>query len=393
MRDIIEKYDKLITAVLVIVAFVLGIGYWFAEEKSEPVYLSKIDRLMFDKDNKAPKFVLTLPDKFIAKAKDKDKKVFFDSVKPLVENPKKEEDTGFSLEKLLAAVPNLLVLQEQKATQQLEFIDIDEALSEPEKDGKKLPKISDDMRKPWSSYGKSVNIQPNFKKVAIVIAGLGFDPNAINKISDAFDSEVSLSFTPYTPKPYDAIVKGRSMGHETYVDLLLASRDFLKEDTGPLSINLNLSPEEALERFYQTIMQPAPIGGVVIRDGVANENNKMLLTLLLEEAKKRGLLIIDATNENGIDKIEIEGLARRKADIVINKDIKTQAIQSTLQTAENIAFDKGQVLIVADPKPVIVMALYNWIKTFSPQISYEEAKTVEISKPFALVPASNLVVE
>ena len=65
----------------------------------------------------------------------------------------------------------------------------------------------------------------------------------------------------------------------------------------------------------------------------------------------------------------------------------------TLQTAENIAFDKGQVLIVADPKPVIVMALYNWIKTFSPQISYEEAKTVEISKPFALVPASNLVVE
>ena len=52
MREKLEKYDKLITAALVIVAFILGIGYWFAEEKSEPEYLSKIDRLMFDKDNK-----------------------------------------------------------------------------------------------------------------------------------------------------------------------------------------------------------------------------------------------------------------------------------------------------------------------------------------------------
>lgn len=74
MRENLEKYDKLITAALVIIAFVLGIGWWFAEEKSEPVYLSKIDRLMFDKDNKAPKFVLTLPDKLIAKAKNKNRR-------------------------------------------------------------------------------------------------------------------------------------------------------------------------------------------------------------------------------------------------------------------------------------------------------------------------------
>lgn len=393
MRDIIEKYDKLITASIVIVAFVFGIGYWFAEEKSEPVYLSKIDRLMFDKDNKAPKFILTLPDKFAAKTKNKEKKVFFDTIKEPEAASPQEEDQEFSLEKLLAMVPNLMTLPEKKATQQLDLIELDEALTEDGSDGKKLPKISDDERKPWSSYGKIVSTQPNFKKVAIVIAGLGFDQNAVNKISDALDSEISLSFTPYTPKPYDAIIKARSLGHETYVDLLLSSKDFLKEDTGPLSINLNLSPEEALERFNNTIMQPAPIGGVVIRDGVANENNKMILTILLEEAKKRGLLIVDATSENGIEKIENPGLARRKADIVIGKDATKDLIKNYLQEAENIAFDKGQVLIVADPKPIIVMAIYNWIQTFSPQISYEEAKTLEISKPFALVPLSNLVVE
>lgn len=394
MRDVIEKYDKLITAALVVIAFVLGIGYWFAEEKSEPVYLSKIDRLMFDKDNKAPKFVLTLPNKLVATAKEKGNKVFVDALKKIEDDDNVENEImDFSLEKLLASVPNLFNLPKKSNTQKLEYIDLDENLTDITSNTKKLPKISNDGRKPWSSYGNAINIQPNFKKVAIVIAGLGFDQNAINKIAEAFDSEVSMSFTPYTPKPYDAITKARASGHETYVDLLLSSRDFLKEDTGPLSINLNLSLEEALERVYTTISQPAPIGGIIIRDGVANDNNRMVISSILAEAKKRGLLVVDATSENGIDSIDVDGLARRKADIVINKDTNKETIKEYLKTAETIAFDKGQVLIVADPKPIIVVLLYNWINTFSPQISYEEAKTVEISKPFALVPLSNLVVE
>ncbi len=392
MRDIIEKYDKLITAVLVIVAFVLGIGYWFAEEKSEPVYLSKIDKLMFDKDNKAPKFVLTLPDRFAFRTAKKEK-IFVDVIKENKPVRKAEEDTEFSLEDLLKNVPLLQNLPAKSATQQLDYIEFDETLIEPAEDNRNLPKISDTGKKPWSTYGTTVNVQPNFKKVAIVIAGMGFDINAVNKVAEALDSEVSLSFTPYTPRPYDAINKARNLGHETYVDLLLSSRDFLKEDTGPLSITLNLSLDETLKRFRNTIMQPAPVGGLIIRDGIADENAKLLLSALLREAKNRGLLVVDATNEDGIDKIEIDGLARRKADIVINKDMDKETIEKHLQSAEDIAFDNGQVLIVVDPKPIIIFALYNWIKTFSPQVSYEEAKTLEISKPFALVPLSNLVVE
>lgn len=393
MPNNLEKYDKLITAALVIIAFVLGIGYWFAEEKSEPVYLSKIDRLMFDKDNKAPKFVLTLPDKLKTRAKNKNNEIFVDAVQESKPRQSQQIDEEFSLEKLLAGVPSLFNLPAKAPTQQLDAIELDVALVEMSPSGDKLPRMSTDERRPWIEYGRSVKIQPNFKKVALVIAGLGFDANAVNKIAEAFDSETSLSFTPYSPKPYDALIKARDGGHETYVDLLLSSKDFLKEDTGPLSINLNLSLENALDRFYKTIAMPAPIGGAIIRDGIANESNTVIISALLGEAKKRGLLIVDATSGDGINKIKVEGLARRKADIVIDKDMDKVAIEKALKKAENIAFDKGQVLIVADPKPMAVVTLYNWIQTFSPQVSYEEAKTVEITKPFALVPLSNLVVE
>lgn len=393
MREKLEKYDKLITAGLVIIAFVLGIGWWFAGEKSEPVYLSKIDRLMFDKDNKAPKFVLTLPDQLTAKEKNKNEEIAIEAVQQEPVKPEIEEEHIFSLEKLLETVPMLHNLPNRQPTQSLEYIEPLEELTETDTTGKKLPKISETGQKPWIEYGNAVTIQPNFKKIAIVISGLGFDGAAINKISDTFNSEVSMSFTPYTPKPKDVVLKARMSGHETYVDLLLPSRDFLKEDTGPLSLNRNLSQEDIKKRFYDTIGMASPVGGVIIRDGIADTSNADTLTTLLTEIKNRGLLIVDASLDNGIEKLKIDGLARRKADLIINKDMTKDEIEIKLKQAENLAFDKGQVLIVTDAKPVALIALYNWIQTFSPQVSYEEAKNIAISKPFALVPVSNLVVE
>lgn len=393
MRTNLEKYDKLITAGLVIIAFVLGIGWWFAGEKSEPVYLSKIDRLMFDKDNKAPKFVLTLPDQLTAKKQSKNEEIAVEAVQQEPVKTEIEEEHVFSLEKLLETVPMLHTLPNQQPTQTLEYIEPAEELVEIDAAGKTLPKISESGQKPWIEYGKAVTVQPNFKKIAIVISGLGFDGAAINKISDTFDSEVSMSFTPYTPKPKDVVLKARMAGHETYIDLLLPSKDFLKEDTGPLSLNRNLSQEDIQKRFHNTIGLASPIGGVIIRDGIADTSNAETLTTVLTEIKNRGLLIVDASLDNGIEKLKVEGLARRKADLIINKDMTKEEIDIKLKQAENLAFDKGQLLIVTDAKPVALIALYNWIHTFSPQVSYEEAKNVAITKPFALVPVSNLVVE
>ena len=394
MREKLEKYDKLITAFLVITAFILALGWWFAGEKSEPVYTSKIDKLMFDKDNKAPKFVITLPDKLVA-TNQKDLKEISVDAETVQTNENvvaDEENKDVSFETLLADMPNIFSLPNQAPSEELKAVSFIENLTE-DADGLKLPKLSEDGKKPWIEYGCSVKTQPNFKRVAVVIAGLGFDPNTTNKIVEIFDSKVSMSFSPYAPKNVDTIQKAREKAHETYADLLLSSKDFLIEDSGPLSITTDLKKNEAIARFNKTIATNAPIGGIVVRDGVINDENQGVIVSLLDEAKKRGLLAIDATSDSKFSALTVAGLPRRKADILISKDTPKSQLDSILKKAENIAFDKGQVLLVVDPKPVIIVAVYNWIKTFSPQVSYEEAKTVDITKPFALVPVSNLVVE
>ena len=63
MIEFIRQKKILILVVLITLAGIIGIGYQSAEQKSEPIYRSKIDRIMYDTYNQSPKYVITLPDR------------------------------------------------------------------------------------------------------------------------------------------------------------------------------------------------------------------------------------------------------------------------------------------------------------------------------------------
>jgi len=385
------SYKILATFAVMSVLAIAFIGFWFADEKSEPQYLSKIDKLMFEKENTAPKFVLTLPAPGEIRTTSISADPNLDSSKLMQQNGERKVSLE-TLEEIIAHIPTLRLLKDKEQTQTLKHVRLPEEMVENE--GKLLlPKISMEGFKPWNEYGVSVKTLPNFKKVAVIIKGEGLDPQSFEKIIKAFDSEVAISFSPYAQNTGSKILSARALGHETYIDLLLSSKDFLKSDSGPMSMSITISPEEAMDRLKRSLSTGAPVGGVVINEGLADEDNAEMLTSLLIELKKRGLLIVDATHADGIDKIAIKGLARRKADIVIESNMRRETIVSMLKKAEEIAFNKGQVVVVVSPKPAAVVETYNWINSFSPQLSYEEAKNMELSKPFALVPISNLTME
>ena len=245
-------------------------------------------------------------------------------------------------------------------------------------------------------YGHQVQIAPNFYKVSVVFKNTGIDVRTFESMNKALPSEISFSFSPYTINASEMITDARKLGHETYMDLLLASRDVLKADNGPLAMGLTVGEEENMRRFYTALSSNAPIGGMTIVDGMIDETTKSLLLSALEELKNRGLLIVDATSGNEVENIQMPKLPRKKADIVISDNFTNENIQYLLKQAEQIAQDKGQVLIVATPKPIVITAIKNWAESFSPQLSYEQMKEqniTSIERPFALVPISNLVVE
>lgn len=388
MFKTLKRTRYLILTFMIALAIIIGLGYLFAEKRSEPVYLSKIDRLMFENKNKSPRFVLTLPDKkFVRKT----------GIREKVEDTpatNTEMTNDEMVKKFLMSLPILASLPEEPGLQPLEIIELKKDMIE-EKNDLLLPKIAKNGDKPWVEYGVHKEVQPNFYRVAIVLKNVGFDSTSANQIFKVFPSEVAISFTPYAQNLKQNIIDARKAGHETYVDWFLPSKDVMRSDTGPLAMSLTVSAEENLRRLQKTIATGAPIGGIVIDDGFADKDNAEQLQKSMEELKNRGLLLIDATHGEGLNTIKRQGLARSKADVVIDQRYYREYVQNKIIEAENVAMDKGYVLIVAEPKPVVLKMLSEWIKTFSPQLNYEQLKEQGkvIEKPFALVPASNIVVE
>ena len=379
-----SQKSKLTIAVLFAIILMTLSGYFFAKQKSEPKFRTKIERIMFEKKNKSPKYILTLPEK-------KEKKISFKKDDVAVQKTQKLE----TLEDFVNAAPLVAKLKEHKSHYSLNLVEKNPDLYE-QKGNFVLPKVSEKAKKPWMEYGHQVQIAPNFYKVSVVFKNTGIDVRTFESMNKALPSEISFSFSPYTINASEMITDARKLGHETYMDLLLASRDVLKADNGPLAMGLTVGEEENMRRFYTALSSNAPIGGMTIVDGMIDETTKSLLLSALEELKNRGLLIVDATSGNEVENIQMPKLPRKKADIVISDNFTNENIQYLLKQAEQIAQDKGQVLIVATPKPIVITAIKNWAESFSPQLSYEQMKEqniTSIERPFALVPISNLVVE
>ena len=163
MSKDLEKYDKLVVFLLVFAAFVFAIGWWFAEEKSAPQYSSKIDKLMFDKDNKSPRLVLTLPDKLEPRDKSKTNDIEIDVFEEIVishDNTEKEEE-DFSVTNLLINVPNIFNLRTKKQTGELKNVSVHYSLVDKLPNDFYLPKIASDGSKPWKELMRNLPAMKN----------------------------------------------------------------------------------------------------------------------------------------------------------------------------------------------------------------------------------------
>lgn len=380
----------LILVGLLTITSLIAIGYFSASKKSEPKYRSKIEQIIYDTKNKSPKYVITLPDRTPKAKKEEIEKLAIQNN----EVKKEEVEKVDPLQEAMKNLPHLTALGKAQNKNPLKFVEPHSDLIE-EKGELYLPKI-DGKLKPWEAYGKKVTVMPRFFKIAVVVKNYGVNQANATLIADGLPDEVSFSFSPYALNIKDQVAYARNMGHETYMDFLLPSKDYLKSDSGPLSMSLTANFEENLNRLLKTIGGDFAVGGMVVSQGIADDSNVEQLSALLAELQKRGLLMLDASGEDFINNMKIDNLARIKADVLIENDFSREGVESKLAEAENIAREKGRVIIVTEPKPSAILALNNWFKSFSPQLSYEQMKEqniTEIEKPFALVPLSNLVVE
>jgi len=379
----LNKIKNLFVIIPIVIALMLIVGLFFANQKSKPEFASKPEKVMFDVKNKSPKYVMTLPEKS-RKVADVDTETKQDL------NQKKYKTNNEKLNEL--DIPFLSRLDEISVRSPQQYILPYEGILEK---GTKMP-IKTGTLKAWDIYGRKINVMPMFSKVAVVIKGMGKNNINADLIIHRMPENVSLSFSPYAFEVEDLIKLARENGFETYLDIVLPSRNYLLEDSGQFALDFSNDIAENVNILNNMLAMNVAVGGFVLQDGIDDDEYNDQFIAIMEMLKKRGLLLLDATHKENISVTNVNGLDRVRADIIIDKDFDKSLIEKQLQKAEQIAYRNGSVVIVIEPKPVVVLAVADWLNTFSQQLSYEEMKAQNVStfeKPLILVPLSNLAVE
>ena len=381
-------------AIISLLAIIIAIGYFFATRASAPVYTNKINQLMFDTKNKSPRYVITLLDKdnlpLISSAKSQ--KVEDTSKKLIVSESSKDT---FDLESLLRNIPSIRKLTPLETNTPLRLLDPISELVE-EKNGFFLPRIGKNGEKPWIKYSRELKTTTQgYFKIAIVVGNLGLDKALTETLGEGLPSNISFSFSTYAKNIAQQIRAARLQGHETYIDLPLLSRDFLRADTGPKAIDIRAGTDTVIEMLFNNIgLKNAAFGGVVINPGVTDEPRN--LEALLTAIRDRGLLALDATDDLNVSITQVDGLVTRRIDLDTRTLLSRAELWNSLRQVEFTAMEKGSAVILIDPRPMSLQVIKEWTDSFSPQISpgnKEPQGITEVEKPFVMVPLSDVVTE
>ena len=372
--------------VLLIIALGVFVGLLLLGKNADTINARKLENIAYNEDNKAPRFIIVLPENQQTAEEEKAS----DTTNQSTDNAPKKNKTVVDTSEILQKIPLLNKLSKKEDPVAMAVIERNAELV----DANGLPKVSEKNQKPWFFYSKEVEVLPSFYKISIVIENAGLHYKNTEIAIDTMPENVSFSFSPYAKNIEKQIINARKKGHETYADLLLFPKDLLKQDNGPLAISATKSEEENRQIYNKFLSVKAPIGGVIIKDGIVDDENPESIKKLLQNIQKRGLLMVDALKENHVAKIDVAELPRQKADIIIDSGFSKENIVKQLYEAEKIAKKQGHALIVVAPKPVALLEINDWISSFSNQDDFRKAD-IEIlpDKPFVLVPLSSVVVE
>jgi hypothetical protein len=218
-----------------------------------------------------------------------------------------------------------------------------------------LPIIAPDGRASWKAYARPF-ADDGRPKIALVIGGLGLNPDQTRQAIDALPAEVTLSFSPYAENLQAQIDRARAAGHEVMVELPMEPLDYPDNDPGPYTL-LSLAPPGEIQAKLDWLMSRATGYFAVTNDfGSHFLGQDKAMAPVIQTLRQRGVAFIDdgqAAGRGG-------GLHRASMGPRIDADLDSAAIDNQLLSLEASALQSGAALGTGSDYPLTVNQVQKW---------------------------------
>lgn len=230
-----------------------------------------------------------------------------------------------------------------------------------------LPKIGADGSRPSEIYARPVltgaALKAGAPRIALYVGGLGLDPAATNAAITRLPPAVTLAFAPYGATLARDAAAAREEGHEI---LLQAPMEPLGPgDAGPQALLASDASKTAERLRWQMTRFPGYIG-IASYLGGRFTAEEAALAPVLKEIAKRGLIYVEdgaAPRSQGARLAAGLALPMLRADLIVDRIDRPEAIDAALAELEKIAREKGVAIGAASALPSTLARLQPWTRT------------------------------
>jgi len=231
-------------------------------------------------------------------------------------------------------------------------------LSAPGPGGGLLPVIGPDGRNAAQAYARPFT-STGAPKVALIVGGLGLNPQTTRAAIDALPPEITLSFAPYADDLQGWIDMARAAGHEVLLEAPMEPADYPSNDPGPYTLLSSGKSDETSRKLDWLLSRATGYFGVTNYLGSRFLNSDSAMGAFNSALSRRGVAFID----DGQGRRRGGGLMRASADRIVDDQLSAEAINKQLAALEQSAFKGGAALGSGFAYPVTLTAVSRWAQT------------------------------
>jgi uncharacterized protein len=229
-----------------------------------------------------------------------------------------------------------------------------------------LPRIASDGRTPFDVYAASVPdsiLNSGRPKVAIVLGGMGLNPQLTRQALRDLPSTVTFAFAPYGDAVQTLAHEARAQGHESMLHLPMEPFGYPAVDPGPRTLRAGDGAGDNAENLSWLLSRFAGYSGVVNYMGARLGGDEAALRPVLAEIGERGLVWLD---DGSSSRSLVHGLARdidlpvRRAQVI--DDASYDDIRKRLALLEEEAHRSGVAIGSGAGLAVTIDAVQAWAR-------------------------------
>jgi len=231
----------------------------------------------------------------------------------------------------------------------------------------------------WLENSVATRDPGNMPMITIVLDDVGVAPQHA-QMAVALPAPIVLSIMTYAKNASALAQEAHAKGHEIMVHMPMQPVN-MAVNPGPNALSVGMADDELRRRIDWGLGRFKGYVGFNNHMGSRFTQDAAGMRIVLEEAKRRGLLFLDSKTIAGSvgDKLAAEmGVTHIARDVFLDDDMSEAAVARQLAAAEAVARRQGYAVAIGHPHPGTIAVLKRWLP---------EAK----ARGFAIVPLTTII--